>query len=466
MAVRRRILHAIHDFLPRHRAGSEIYAANLAAAQARQGHHVTVLCAEYDPSRAHGHVTWRILDGLPVVEIVNNWIGGSFEDTYRPALITERIGQVLDAVQPDIVHVHNLFNLSFDLPRLAHERSVPVVATLHDYTLVCPSGGQRVHRAESHVCETIDSSRCARCFKESPFYTQLSIGTIASAPPGGAVSRMAGFARRRFPGAVRRLANAAKHASMISVDQAAIDSRLEQARSLFQQVDLFVAPSHFLAEEFVRLGVGRNRMVASANGQASWTPIPVERPRRPLRIGFVGTIVWHKGVHVLIEAARSLPPAGYDMSVFGGLSVAPDYVADLQVAAIGRPIRFAGEFQNDDLPRVLSNLDVLVVPSLWPENAPLAIEEALRAGVPVVASRMGGIPEFVRDEVNGRLFDPRNPAELAAILAGFIDHPERLAALVAPFGEAKSIDDDAREWAGRYAEVVERRGLAAAEPAS
>ena len=59
--------------------------------------------------------------------------------------------QVLDAVQPHVVHVHSLLNLSFDLPAVARARGVPVVATLHDYSLVCPSGGQRVHRADAHL---------------------------------------------------------------------------------------------------------------------------------------------------------------------------------------------------------------------------------------------------------------------------------------------------------------------------
>ena len=68
-----RILHAIHDFLPRHQAGSEIYAFDLCREFSAR-HHVTVLCAEFDPSRRHGHVHWRVHKGLPVVEIVNNYV--------------------------------------------------------------------------------------------------------------------------------------------------------------------------------------------------------------------------------------------------------------------------------------------------------------------------------------------------------------------------------------------------------
>ena len=61
-----RLLHVIHDFLPRYQAGSEIYALALGRELARR-HHVTILCADYDPTRAHGEVIWRLQDGLPVV---------------------------------------------------------------------------------------------------------------------------------------------------------------------------------------------------------------------------------------------------------------------------------------------------------------------------------------------------------------------------------------------------------------
>ena len=100
MAVERlRILHAIHDFLPRHRAGSEIYAFALASVLAAR-HHVHVLCADYDPLREHGHVAWRLHAGLPVVEVVNNWVCTSFEETYRSPVIGDRLGHVWQAVQP------------------------------------------------------------------------------------------------------------------------------------------------------------------------------------------------------------------------------------------------------------------------------------------------------------------------------------------------------------------------------
>ena len=469
------ILHAIHDFLPRHRAGSEIYAAALAKELAKR-HHVTVLCAEYDPARAHGHVTWRVHQGLPVVEIVNNWVGKSFEDSYRSPLMTERVDQILRVVQPDVVHVHNLLNLSLELPALARARGIPVVATLHDYTLVCPSGGQRVHRAESHVCWEIDTNRCARCFTESPFYAQMAVGAIAGAAPGGVVHRAAATVRRRFPVLATRLAKAAKHAAVVPVTVGDIDTRMARARRVFDEIDLFVAPSQSMGEEFVRLGVARERMVISHYGQLGLTAptavptavpaaMPAARPRTPLRVGFVGTIAWHKGLHTLVEAVRTLSgisTSRCDVRIFGDENVAPDYAADVRRRAGGLPIRFEGAFRREDVGRVLAAIDVLVVPSIWPENAPLVIQEAYQAGVPVVGSRIGGIPEFVREGVSGWLFEPGSPADLARVLRGILDRPSQIASLAASLPAVKSIEDDAVEWEDRYRDIAMHGPLAPA----
>src|SRR5438067_7771465 len=234
-----RILHAIHDFLPRHRAGSEIYALELAREQAAR-HHVSVLCAEYDPSRRHGRVTWRVQDGLPVIEIVNNWICASFEETYRSPLITDRIAHVLGAVQPDIIHVHNLLNLSFDLPALAHRRGIPVVATLHDYSMVCPSGGQRIHRADEYVCATIDTERCVRCFRESPQQAQIAFGNLITFARAPRLMHRAGAAvLGRLPWLARPMARAIRGLPAFGLTRTDIDKRLTAARRVFEQVDLF-----------------------------------------------------------------------------------------------------------------------------------------------------------------------------------------------------------------------------------
>jgi len=455
-----RILHAIHDFLPRHRAGSEIYAFELCRAQLPQ-HDVTVLCADFDPSRTHGTVAWRVHEGVPVVEVVNNWVCASFEDTYRPPLVADRIAHVLRAIQPDVVHVHNLSNLSFDLPAMARARGAKVVATLHDYTLVCASGGQRIHRAEEYVCRAIDADRCARCFRESIFYAHMSLGRIAAATNRpGLLMTAARAVRRRFPSLSGAAARAARHLPLMPVSRADIDARMANARRVFDDVDLFVAPSPSLGEEFERLGLARSKIRVSDYGFQGLTAGRSLTPggaRDRLRIGFVGTLVWHKGVHVLLEAIQGLPTDAFDVTIFGDPEVFPHYSSQLRTQAAGLPVRFAGAVARERIAAAYAQIDVLVVPSLWLENSPLVIHEAFMAGVPVVAARIGGIADLIEDGVSGLLYDPTSAAELRTILAQLIADRRRLAALCAAAPAVKSIERDASDWDAFYAELTTRR---------
>lgn len=448
-----RILHVIHDFLPRHRAGSEVYAFQLCRQLARR-HHVTVLCAEYDPVRTHGSLTWRVHEGLPVVELVNNWAFSTFEETYQSPDLNRSLGHVLTATGPDVLHIHNLLNLSMDLPALARGQGIPSVATLHDYTLLCPSGGQRVHLAEEHVCHAIDPARCSRCFPQSPFAAQMAgsrTARIAAKSP--VVFRLADTVRRRLPGVFSTIENHFK--SNTSLATSAITRRLEKARHVFDAVDLFVAPSRALANEYRAAGLAAEKLHVSDYGFVSLESIERSRGAR-LRIGFVGTLVWHKGAHVLIEAVHGLPSERFELKLFGDLNVFPRYIRTLRTNARDLPVQFMGGFEESETRHVYEQIDVLAVPSLWPENSPLVIHEAFMAGVPVVGSRQGGIPELVTHEVNGLVYDAYSTPALTAALRRLIDEPDLLDRLSQRLPSVKSIEQDATEWEHVYESLVAR----------
>ena len=454
-----RVLHAIHDFLPRHRAGSEIYAAALARQQRTQ-HDVFVLAAEYDPAAAHGTLRWREYDGLTVVELVNNWDFRRFEDTYSSERLNAQLRHVLDATAPDVLHVHNLLNLSFDLPRLAKARGTAVVATLHDYTLVCASGGQRVHVSDAHVCAAIDPERCARCFTESALSRQMAVGRITHGVLGRTAGRAGKLVQRLAPRLARSAAGALDARALEAGD---IRRRLAYARHVFETIDLFVAPSVSLHDEFIRLGVPPERIQVSDYGFA---PMPIGPRRRrtpgePLRAGFVGSLVWHKGAHVLVDAARGLA-GSIEIHIHGDVNVSPEYVGRLREAAAGEPVMFHGGFSRDEAGAIYRSLDVLAVPSLWPENSPLVIHEAFMHGLPVVGARVGGVPELVTDGVNGLVYDAFSIEGLRGCLQRLVNDPGLVERLAGGGTGVKTIDADALEWDARYERVTGRREPAAA----
>ncbi|HEX4931566.1 MAG TPA: glycosyltransferase, partial [Gemmatimonadaceae bacterium] len=411
-----RVVHVVHDYLPRHQAGSELYVAALCASQHALGHNPTVFAATYAPGHPQGALRWRAHEGMPVIEVVNNWEAGDFPETYDAGWLQRAFAHVLGTAEPHVVHVHNLLNLAFGLPALARGRGIPVVATLHDYTLACPSGGQRIHRRESHICHRIDPSRCARCFAESPFHAQWHFGRTTRALPGGSARRLAARAARipLLSRVGRTIARASATPATTAVD---IERRLDLAREVFGHFQRVVAPSRSLADEYRLLGFPTDRIEVSDYGFA-----PLERAAAPasatgrLRIGFMGTLVWHKGADVLVEAARLLPRDRVVVRLHGDEHVFPEYTRQIRARAGDLPVEFRGRFDHADVAAVLAELDVLVVPSRWLENSPLVIHEAFMARVPVVASAIGGIPDLLGAGAHGVLVPPDDPAALAGAL--------------------------------------------------
>jgi glycosyltransferase involved in cell wall biosynthesis len=167
--------------------------------------------------------------------------------------------------------------------------------------------------------------------------------------------------------------------------------------------------------------------------------------------------VWHKGVHVLVDAVAALPKDAFELKIHGDTRTFPDYTARLRAQAAGLPVTFMGPFDRADMADVYRGMDVLVVPSLWLENSPLVIHEAFLAGVPVVAARLGGIADLVADGRNGLLYDHDSAPMLGRALQQLIDSPDLLAALARARPPVKRIADDAREWDAVYREVLERR---------
>lgn len=249
---------------------------------------------------------------------------------------------------------------------------------------------------------------------------------------------------------VRRLAARVPGASVSPAD---VNRRLASARHVFDTIDLFVAPSRSLAAEFVRLGLPETRLEVSDYGF-----LPAPRRRTPggpaLRIGFVGTLVWHKGVHVLLEAASRVS-GSFTLDVFGDERVFPDYAAQLHRLATGLPVRFPGAFDRAAVPDVYGALDVLVVPSLWPENSPLVIHEAFMHGVAVVGAAAGGMVDLLQDGRAGLLYEPFSVEGLAACLQRLIDDRALVARLAGASPEVKAIQRDACEWERRYRALLD-----------
>ena len=181
-------------------------------------------------------------------------------------------------------------------------------------------------------------------------------------------------------------------------------------------VDAFVSPSQFLLDKHREAGLVAPSGTVVRNGIPCPPPLLPrdDRRDRAARFLLLCRLTEEKGLRVALEAVRRLPPdVKFELTIAGRGPLEP--VA--QAAAEADPrIRFAGFVQGEQKHALLSHADHLLIPSLWYENAPVAVVEAAAYGIGVIGSRIGGIPELVTQGKTGLLFEPGDVAGLAAIM--------------------------------------------------
>lgn len=168
------------------------------------------------------------------------------------------------------------------------------------------------------------------------------------------------------------------------------------------------------------------------------------------RIGFLGRLEQEKGVEELLTAAVALPREGWELHIAGRGTNGFD--ERLRSRFVDPRIRFHGFVDRDEF---LSRIDVLVVPSLSHETFGLVAIEAFAFGVPVIASRRGGLSEVVTDGVDGALFDPSDPSALRTVLSRFVAEPSRASEMRAAC-LARARDFSVETITERYEAVYQR----------
>lgn len=440
------VLFVIHQFLPRHAAGSEVYTLRLAQALQRSAR-VVVFTTEAHAGVHSYAVRETEADGVPVIEVSHQHTTAWFERTWRDPAMERIFEGVLDRLKPDVVHFQHTAFHSIGYLEIARRRGIPTAYTLHEYYLLCPRMGQ-MRRADGVRCIAPEPVTCGGCLGE------LGLKLGPPDPDEGRGELRSRWRRAFRPGKSDEPASLPERAEAITM-------RLDDLRGALAHVDQFISPSAFLKERFVIAGlIEEERILVSDNGQDLRPFAGLQREAHEgLRVGYIGTISEFKGVHVLVQAMERLVGfPGITAQIHGGLESFPDYTADLRATATSPFITFAGRYKPDRVGEVLGQLDVLVVPSLWYENSPLTIKEAFLAGVPVVCSRLGGMREHVRDDVDGLHFETGDADDLARVLRRLAEEPGLLDRLREGIEPVKSIEQDARDMMERYRVLLARAG--------
>lgn len=464
-----KILFVLHQFLPRHVTGTEQYARSLALTLRGRGHDVHV--SAYEPLiqfAAPERLTFEqdeVVDGIPVHRFSVHPIASPntvLIDIDNP-LAVRLFERYLDREQFDLVHVFHPRYLGCGGLAALTRRRLPFVVNLMDFYYVCPN--YMLLRRDGSLCDgpPRQGLGCIGCIDPTLGELVANSGVeeqlVALSQTGS--SRMVGFGGS-------------------PIDRAhTLVGRRPRLMAALHAAAAVLAPSRFLARMYeanglrpgwarhVPYGVDARRFtVAPAAERAQREGDPASSAttsgadqrdrRRPLRLGYVGSITPHKGLHTVVPVLRALR-ARFRFDIYGSLDTHPEYADEVRrLVGQDRRIRFRGPFVSDRLGEVLARLDALIVPSLWYENTPFVILEALWVGLPVIAPDLGGIAEIVTDGENGLLFEPGDPTSLTNVLEGAIREPERLAALRGGT-KPRSLDDNVDELIDIYTTVLDQR---------
>ncbi|MBI4707243.1 MAG: glycosyltransferase family 4 protein [Candidatus Omnitrophica bacterium] len=295
------------------------------------------------------------------------------------------LSKLLDRYPVDIAHLHDIcYHIS---PSILHElkkRAIPVVMTLHDFKMVCTS---YYMFAEGKICEAC---------RQGSYYMAIKKRCVKDSLAKSAIAFLEMYLHHGILG-------------------------------IYDSVDVFITPSLFLKEKLEGAGFNKNIVqlynFLDINEQDD---IAGESCSDNMKnaISYIGRLSQEKGLITLLDAAKSLLDRGSKVriNIIGDGPLMEKLQEKVKAEQINN-VNFAGYLKRKDVYREIRNSLAVVLPSEWYENNPMSVIEAFALGRPVIGSRIGGIPELVRDHERGLLFQPGDANELSSVIEYFMDHP-------------------------------------------
>jgi glycosyltransferase involved in cell wall biosynthesis len=272
---------------------------------------------------------------------------------------------LLENEKPDVAHLQNIHHhitpsIFFPLRKY----KIPIVWTLHDYTLICPNTS---FLSNGKICE-----RCKKI-------------------------------KYIWPPIVR-----CKKNSLAASVMASIESLIHNLMKSYELIDIFICPSEFLKTKLIEYGFNKNKLI-KLNNFFDVCSLNYEKTMGDYYL-YVGRLSEEKGIKTLIDAALKIDSS--HLKIVGDGPIREQMVLYAKSRDKKNKIIFLGYKDRKEVIDILGKCSFLIIPSECYENFPYAILEAFSCGKPVIGSNIGGIPELVKDNETGLTFEPGNTDDL------------------------------------------------------
>lgn len=411
-----KILKIIHGYPPYYMAGSEVYTYNLCNELKKHPQlSLTLFTRIEDLYLPPYYIEKSMEGGIRVIRVNKPQRDYLFRDKYIDKTMARIFEKYLEKIQPDVVHIGHLSHLTVLVIDIIKDHHIPILFTLHDYWMMCVRG--QLIKKSLEICPGPTVERCLECNQK--YFHNPHMGETE----------------------VKKWI-----AKMLQVNN---------------KVDLFIAPSQFLRNIYINYGIPAEKIIYQDYGfkEELFQEIPQKLSKSPaekVRFGFLGRIIPVKGIDLLIRAFNPIDPSHAELNIYGNLDKTFPY---LKKQVKNPNIHFYGGYKYHNIAEVLTNIDVLVVPSVWYENSPLVIHEALLASIPVITSNLGGMKELIQDGKNGLLFEVGNETELRQTIKKLIQDRSLLQKLTVNVAKTRirSIEEDAADILHLYLRLIKSK---------
>jgi glycosyltransferase involved in cell wall biosynthesis len=382
------ILTIAHGHPDISKGGGEVAASNLHEYYKSSGYNSFFL-ARFDPANASDveeHLQlWSesAEDNLRIFRYGTDYLMEShIEDWFlmrnkHPRGLERELSKLLSELNPDIIHIHHYVHFGLELFQILRQAApdAKILLTLHEYIAICLHNGQMVTYPDKALCYRSNPSDCHDCY---PMHTKEE------------------FIRRE-----------------------------NYYKEAFSYLDHITSPSQFLKSRYVDWGIPKEKISVIENLHRSISPAPPRETTSSLsrsEFAFFGQITPYKGLDILLDAfidyineiefQAHLHLFATNLHIFESNF---QKMINHKIKALGEHVTMHGRYNHNQLPFLMSQIDWVVVPSIWWENSPMVIQEAIRFGRPLIGSDIGGVAEKV-GEVEGILFQTGNVNSLKSAL--------------------------------------------------
>jgi glycosyltransferase involved in cell wall biosynthesis len=425
-----KILKIIHGYPPQYNAGSEVYSQSICDELCKENE-VFVFTREENPYQPDFSIRKENAKNNLTLFYVNMAQG---KDGFKHKVIDEKLSEIVAEIRPDVAHVGHLNHLSTGIVKVLKEMKIPIVFTLHDFWLMCPRGQflQRNFGNQDHLqlCNGQEDRKCATsCY--NAYFT----------------------GKDEF------------NENDVNYWTAWIHQRMLETKKMADLIDVFIAPSLYLKNRFVNeFNIPEKKIIYLDYGFPTLylTPSIKSKKSKELVFGYIGTHIPSKGINLIIEAFSKLKTES-KLYIWGSKDEQSTKALQNMAEKSEAKIFFKGTYVNKNLAdEVFSQIDCIIVPSIWGENSPLVIHEAQACKIPVITANYGGMAEYVNHQVNGLLFEHRNSDSLVEQIQWAIQHHDQMKQfgkkgyINHPKGEVPNITDHCNQLISIYNSIRSR----------